>query len=176
MKARSVIMLLTSLAVMLGLATTTAAASTAGCTSGAYAVYCGAQVNHDPVPMAFDVSHRRAAAGQAVIAWPDSTSDPATDFFTYKYGGSAAEVFDYAPGGRISNLCVSQPAAYAGLVLRWCNGSKWQQWIPEASSSGYTLTNAATLQIITSFGQGAQLAGVPVPAAVTAAEQWSATA
>ena len=39
-------------------------------------------------------------------------------------------MFVLAPGGVVSNMCASDPGNFH-VVLRACNGSNWQRWIPQ---------------------------------------------
>ncbi len=97
------------------------AASTPGCTAGAFQGYCGTQVDQENPAMAWDVFRQAAKVGQPLIAYPNSDSDQAVDFVALHPGTSSvggAKMFIYAPGGRISNLCISEPSQGAALVQR----------------------------------------------------------
>ncbi len=152
--------------------TGTAKATTTGCTAGTYAGYCGTQTNEASSPMSFNVSGEQAVYNQPIIAWPN-VDNQAMDFFQFAYAGGSSKIFEYAPNGVTSNLCISQPDANAGLVLRTCNGSNWQQFTATASGSGFTWQNRATGQIIDSGPQGTQLRGAPATATPTVYEQWN---
>jgi hypothetical protein len=93
--------------------------------------------------------HQAARVGQPLIAWPNSDTDRALDFVALHPGTSSvggAKMFIYAPDGRISNLCVSEPSQGAALVLRGCNGSAWQVFTAKqvGDSNAYEWVNAAT--------------------------------
>ena len=76
-----------------------------------------------------------------------------------------AKFFEYAPRGRTSGYCVSEPHSHADLVLRPCNGSDNQAW--DATGSGpYEWVNEATGDAMTDPGHnnsigkaGTQLTG-----------------
>jgi hypothetical protein len=115
-----------------------AGASTPGCTKGAFAGYCGTQTDNETTPMSWDVFRQAAKVGQPLIAFTDSDTDPAVDFVALHPGTSsvgAAKMFIYAPGGKVSNLCVSEPDQGAALVLRVCNGSAWQVFTAKPSTA-----------------------------------------
>ena len=150
-----------------------AEASTPGCTQGVYQGYCGTQTDHEASALSFDVYQQRAVAGNKIIGYPDSAADRATDFFIFAFGGGLAKIFEYAPGGVASNLCISEPAAQSGLVLRACNGSAWQQFTATEAPAGVTWKNGATGDLVAAAGLRGQLAGVPVPGSPTAAVEWS---
>jgi hypothetical protein len=152
-----------------------ALASTAGCTQGVYSGYCGTQTDAEAVPLSWDVFQQHSKAGTRIIGYPDSSSDRAVDLFTFGYQGGQAKVFEYAPGGIASNLCVTEPSKGAGLVLAACSGSAHEQFTATqvADSSTYTWTNVATGDLVTSTGLRGQLAGVTTPSTITAALEWA---
>lgn len=139
-----------------------AGATTTGCTSGVLGAYCGDQT--DGNQLAADVYQQAAKPNQAVIAYPDSSSDPATDFAWYVPSGSfatGAKQAMYTPGGKITGLCLSDPdQVYAGhaqadaIVLRACQGDDgFQVW----SFNGTGWTNAKTGLVLTENGKGKAL-------------------
>jgi hypothetical protein len=159
-------------------------ASTGGCTQGVYAGYCSTQTDAETAPLSFDVYRQGAFVGNKVIGFVNSDTDKATDFFTFKYAGAGAtgfeKVFEYAPNGVASNLCISEPSKGVGLVLRTCNGSKWQRFTTTqvGSTNTFTWTNSATGDLVTANGPAKQLTGVAsstaVPApAIPATQAWS---
>lgn len=159
-----------------------AQASTTGCTSGALTGYCGTQVNAETVPLVFDVYQQKASVNNKIIGYANSDTDKATDFFQYAYDGGTAKVFMYAPNGVPADLCVSEPYNLAGLVLRPCNGSRFQQFTAKqvGSSTFYTWTNGATGDLVSANGPRGQLTGMAAPVAVAPAvpvipvsAQWS---
>lgn len=161
--------------VALAVPATGALASTPGCTAGAYAGYCATQKDNTSSPLVIDSRGRSAAVNNPVIGWTDSTTDPATDFFQLPYEGDNAlgVMFEFAPGGILSNMCVSDPGN-GKVVLRGCNGSNWQRWIAAkvGSSSYYTWTNRATHRILQAGAEGAQLVTVPSSSTPGGTQQW----
>lgn len=156
-----------------------AQASTSGCTSGAYAGYCGTQVNNSSlgVPaLVMDSAGQSAALDNPIIGWTDSASDPATDWFQLPYEGnpSLGVMFFFAPGGAITGMCASDPGN-GRVVLRGCNGSNWQRWVATASSytGFYIWTNRATGRILSAGNKGAQLTTVPEPNKPPGNQQWA---
>lgn len=164
-------------------ATGQADASTPGCTTGVYAGYCGTQTDAEgPAALSFDVFRQSAKVNTPIIGFPNSNTDPATDFFTFAYQGGTTKVFEYAPNGRASGLCISEPSAQAGLVLRGCNGSAFQRFTPKAITDPalpsapptFTWANVESGDIIAAHGRAAQLTGVLAPGAVPpATERWT---
>jgi len=144
----------------------TAGASTPGCTTGYMYMYCGSQADEGPPVLVIDSLRQGRAYGNPVIGWPDSGTDPGTDWFQLTYGGgtsSAGIMFQFTPGGSFTSMCMSDPGN--GLVvLRPCNGSNWQRWVPSlVGTSGYTMTNRATHRILQANGKGGQLTTVARP-------------
>jgi hypothetical protein len=144
-----------------------AQASTTACTRGAYEGYCGTQANNDIPGLVLDSAGRGTAPNTKVIGWPDSTTDPGTDWFQLPYGGNSANgfMFVFAPRGVISNMCASDPGD-GRVVLRGCNGSNWQRWISSADPEvpGFQRwTDAATQRILASGAKGAQMVTVAPP-------------
>ena len=76
-----------------------------------------------------------------------------------------AKFFEYAPKGKQSGYCVSEPWRHSGLVLRQCNGSANQAW--DATLNGpFEWKNEATGDVMTDPGKngsagkaGTQLTG-----------------
>ena len=80
---------------------------------------------------------------------------------------SVAVTFQYAPNGKGTGLCVSDPrGGWAsdplpdGLILAWCNSGNFQQFIPQSNG---TLKNVATNLYVNPDGKGAQLRGGMTP-------------
>lgn len=161
---------------------TAAGASTDACSgaSGRLAGSCGTEVN--VYGNGWDVKGQHASYNAAIIAYPDVdadngqviTSDPATDFYAHQTTGNSNErVFEYAPNGRRSGLCISDPASgYAGnpggrdgLVLRTCNGSTFQEFVGLGDTQndqanhhhGIQWQDVATDQVVATNGTGAPL-------------------
>jgi len=125
----------------------------------------GDEVN--PFGNGFDVYQQRAAYNTMIIGWTATKADPATHFIREQGTLAGAVRFEYAPYGRATGLCVSDPGYDAagtglkdGLVLRSANTGPWQQWYPQANG---TLRNAATGLVISPNGTGAQLRGTASP-------------
>jgi hypothetical protein len=152
-----------------------ARAATPRCTSGAYFGYCATQADNGSPVLVMDSAGQRTTTDNRVISWPDSTSDPATDWFQLPYGGdnSLGVMFVFAPNGRISNMCAADPGD-GRVVLRGCNGSNWQRWMPaEVGSTGFiTWMNRATHRILQSGAKGSQLVTVSPPKTTTGNQQW----
>jgi len=145
-----------------------AQASTPGCVSNGF---CGTQQHHGD-GLVVDVFHASATVGNKLISFPNG-DDRATDFINYHPASgpaaniSGAKAFAYAPNGNPSGLCLSDPGPGFGtadlIVLRPCNNSKFQVWVPTASESvdGYfSWGNLASHQFLTSNGLRAQLTDV----------------
>lgn len=164
------------------LAAGNANASTSGCTGGVYAGYCSTQTDGEAAPLSFDVYQQKAAVGNKIIGYVNADTDKATDFFTFAYGlsGTNEKVFEYAPNGVASNLCISEPSKGAGLVLRTCNGSKWQRFTANTVTKGTDTTpetdtwvNTATNDVVTANGPAKQITGaVPLDGPVPATQSW----
>jgi hypothetical protein len=153
-----------------------AQASTSACTAGAYTGYCGVQANNALTDLVMDSAGQKTATNNKVIGWPDSTTDPGTDWVQLSYGGNATAgvMFIYAPNGVISNMCAVDPGD-SFVVLRPCNGSNWQRWIatPVNGQAGFqTWTNRATHRILQSGAKGGQLITVPPTASPSGNQQW----
>jgi hypothetical protein len=125
----------------------------------------GDEVN--PSGYGFDVYQQRAAPGTVIAGWPATQPDPATHFLILAGTHAGAVKFQYAPNGKGTGLCVSDPrGGWAsdplpdGLILAWCNSGNFQQFIPESNG---TLKNVATGLYVNPDGKGAQLRGGVTP-------------
>jgi len=153
-----------------------AQASTAACTRGAYSGYCGTQANNATTDLVLDSAGQKTTTNNKVIGWPNSTSDPGTDWVQLAFGGNAANgvMWIFAPNGIISNMCAADPGDNH-IVLRACNGSNFQRWVatPVSGQAGFqTWTNLATHKILQSGARGGQLITVTRPATPAPSEQW----
>jgi hypothetical protein len=152
-----------------------AQASTPGCTNGAYFGYCGTQADKGSPVLVLDSAGHSTATDNHVIGWSNATSDPGTDWFQLAYAGdsSLGVMFVFAPNGVISGMCAADPGN-SRVVLRACNGSNWQRWIPaQLGSTGYfTWTNRATHKILQSGAKGSQLVTVTPSATTSGNQQW----
>ncbi len=112
-----------------------ASASTPRCTAGTLQPQCGDYVNQSGNGWA--VYKQRLQPGTPVIAFPavrggKQVSDPATDFyaFTPNMKARANRSFEWVPNGILSGLCLADLdnvnlVKPHGVVLRWCNGSRF---------------------------------------------------
>lgn len=165
-----------ALAAGVGIAALTgvANASTPGCVDGVYAGYCGTQTNAEATGLSLDVFQQHATVNNKIIGYANSDNDRATDFYIFAFKGGPAKIFEYAPNGVASGLCVSEPSQGAGLVLRKCTGSLWQQFTahrittPSAADS-FTWSNGASGDIIATAGARSQVVGVLPPSGTTSA-------
>jgi len=153
-----------------------AQASTPECTNGAYFGYCATQADNGSPVLVLDSAGQGTASNNRVIGWSDSNSDPGTDWFQLAYAGdnSLGVMFVFAPGGFITGMCAADPGDNH-VVLRACNGSNWQRWIPTAvtgSTVFVTWTNRATHKILQSGAKGSQLVTVTQTATVSGNQQW----
>ena len=111
----------------------------------------------------FDVFRQHDYAGAIIAGWTATNTDPAVDFDMNTGTHSGAVVFEYAPGGSASGLCVSDPGGgwgsdplRDGLILAPCNTGPFQQFFPQSDGS---LVNLATGLFVNPDGKGAQLRG-----------------
>ena len=121
----------------------------------------------NPFGNGFDVFQQHQAVNAIIAGWTATQADPATHFIRLNGTVMGAFVFEYAPHGSATGLCVSDPGYDAagtgltnGLVLRSCNTGPWQQFI---SQSNGTLRNVATGLFVNPNGTGAQLRGGTAP-------------
>jgi hypothetical protein len=115
----------------------------------------------------FDVFQQHLAVNAVIAGWTATQADPATHFIRHAGTVSGAFMFEYAPRGSGTGLCVSDPGFDAagtgntnGLVLRGCNTGPWQQFVPQSNG---TLKNVATGLFVNPNGTGAQLRGGTAP-------------
>jgi len=159
-----------------------AAATTAACRSGPYAGFCGTMVDHENFPLAFDSQRQSAAYNTPIIGFPNLDGDAGTDFVVLSYRGRPGFMFIFAPNGKITNMCIANPAGGLawnpggpfGLILRPCNGSVYQRFTKRYVAPGtLVLISLADNRIIQSNGEGASLTVVPVPGLLTGNDVWS---
>jgi hypothetical protein len=115
----------------------------------------------------FDVFQQHQAVNAIIAGWTATQADPATHFLRHTGTVSGAFMYEYAPHGSGTGLCVSDPGFDAagtgltnGLVLRGCNTGPWQQFVPQSNGS---LRNVATGLFVNPNGTGAQLRGGTAP-------------
>ena len=163
-----------------------AGASTVQCGHGPLGRYCGTLVSN--AGDAADSDRAAAAVDNPVIGWHDNPGDAGSDFAILldPYNGAAIEII-YTPAGAYTGLCLSDPGggypqdpAYPdGIVLRSCNGSKWQAWTYGSTLSGpggpgSVLTNIATGLVLTDEGFGRQLQdAAPLASGANATQLWT---
>jgi hypothetical protein len=163
-----------------------AGASTVQCEHGPLGRYCGtlASNNGDST----DSAHAGAVVDNPVIGWHNNPGDAGSDFaiLLSPYNGAAIEII-YTPAGLYTGLCLSDPGGgypqdpvYPdGIVLRWCNGSKWQAWTYGSSlagpgSPGSVLTNTATGLVLTDEGFDHQLQdAAPLASGANSTQLWT---
>jgi hypothetical protein len=119
-----------------------------------------------------------------VLGWTDESGDAGSDWAVISSPAATGAVeFVFTPSGAWSGLCASDPGTgYPGnpgypdgLVLRHCNGSKYQAWTPAGELDGDSdsvLTNVASGLVLTDNGFGRQL-GDGVAVASDPAQQWN---
>jgi hypothetical protein len=142
-----------------------ASASTPQCSAVGPA--CGDNVN--AFGNAWDVAGQKAALDTKIIAYPNSTADPATDFIRTGPVPAGPFRYEYAPRGVHSGFCVSDPgggdpgdlAGPDGIELRGCNTGNFQRFRPGKvnGSGGAQLVNVATNLPVQTNGTRAQLTG-----------------
>ena len=160
-------------------AATTAGATTSACKSNPY---CYTQKVHGTNLVMSVGSNRGHYSNVKVVVQKQNDKSTASDFLD----GLApfpkttnAKFFEYAPKGKQSGYCVSEPWRHAGLVLRSCNGSANQAW--DATLNGpFEWKNEATGDVMTdpgsrgsSYGKaGTQITGAKATGA--ASQLWDA--
>jgi hypothetical protein len=163
------------------IAVTHADASTTQCESGPFGHYCGDLVSG--AGDAADVYRTAAAVDNPVIGWHDDPGDAASDFAVLTSPAGGGLELAYTPAGKWSGLCASDPAggypedpAYPdGIVLRGCNGSKFQTWTYTTAPGPATpavLANAATSLVLTDEGFDHQLQDA-APVTGDTAQAWT---
>lgn len=147
--------------------------------------FCSSQEFEAPANLAFAVLGGVAKRNQPVIAWTYSKSDSRLDFDARNISGLSgsggpAKTFQYAPNGQRSGYCIGDISSKAGqkLVLRHCNGSGWQDFIPESSPDGFGVVwvNANSGMAITDpgfGGEGTQLVATYVNGADNQNVEWA---
>jgi hypothetical protein len=80
--------------------------------------------------------------------------------------GDNAKLFEYAPNGRLSGFCVTEPRQHASLVLQYCDGAPDQAWVYTPATTAGEWVNEATHDAMTDPGHnnnpgnaGTQLTG-----------------
>ena len=124
--------------------------------------YCSSQEFQAPANLVFAVKNGTAKQNQPVIAWTYSSSNSRLDFDARNVSGlngsgGPAKTFQYAPNGQRSGYCIGDISNAAGqkLVLRHCNGSGWQDFIPTYVDGNYVVwVNANSGKAITDPGYG----------------------
>ncbi len=111
----------------------------------------------------FDVYRQEDHPGAKIVGWTATKSDAGTHFIINKGTHPGAYQIEYAPDGKGSGLCVSDPGGGSpsdslrdGLILVHCSSSRWQQFIRQSDGA---LKNVATGLYVSPHGTGAQLRG-----------------
>jgi hypothetical protein len=144
-------------------AATMAGATTSQCASNPY---CYTQeVHNTKLVMSTNWGHSNAR----VIVERQSSHSSDSDFLAGLAPfpqHSNAKLFEYAPRGRLSGLCVTEPRHHSSLVLQYCNGSANQAWDATSANGSYEWINEATHDAMTDPGHsshpgnaGTQLTG-----------------
>jgi hypothetical protein len=142
--------------------TIAAQASTPAASGGVLGAYTGDQV--DGNQLTINDYGQNASPNATVAAWTVGSSYVADDFAWFTPSGtfaSGAKQVMYVPGGKLTGLCLSDPAqVYAGhanadgIVLRACQGNDaYQVW----TFNGTGWTNAKTGGVLTENGKGKEL-------------------
>lgn len=151
-----------------GLINADANASTASCTTGTYAGYCGTQVS--ATGGSVNVKGGIPASNVPVIAFTNDNS-AGNDFFWFAYKGGTSKIAEAAPNGVNSNYCMSDPNLPDVphlIVMRTCNGSAFQRWTFNGTGAWI---NAASGLALTDNGYKHQLTDTPLVAGVTPSPQ-----
>jgi hypothetical protein len=87
-------------------------------------------------------------------------------------------MFIYAPGGKVTNLCISEPDQGAALVLRGCNGSRWQVFTAKQidGTSAFEWVNSATGDVVSADGIRSPLTGTKPPSEPRPGVEWTPAA
>jgi hypothetical protein len=144
-------------------AATLAGATTSQCASNPY---CYTQEVHGTdLVMSTSWGHNNAR----VIVEKQSSHSTDSDFLAGLAPfpqQSNAKLFEYAPRGHLSGLCVTEPWRHASLVLRYCDGSANQAWDATQAGNTFEWLNEATGDAMTDPGHnnypgkaGTQLTG-----------------
>jgi hypothetical protein len=160
-------------------AATVAGATTSQCASNPF---CYTQEVHGTNLVMSVGSQRGPYSNEQVVVQKQDNRNTAADFLDGLAPfprTSNAKFFEYAPRGRQSGYCVSEPHSHAALVLRSCDGSANQAWDATSSGSTYEWLNEATGDAMTdpghnsSYGRaGTQLTGAHATGA--ASQLWDA--
>jgi hypothetical protein len=149
-----------------------AAVSLAGATTSQCAnnPYCYTQEVHNTnLVMSADWGHHNGGHNARVIVEKQSSHSTDSDFLAGLAPfpqHSNAKLFEYAPRGHLSGLCVTEPRHHSSLVLQYCNGSANQAWDATSVGNTFEWLNEATGDAMTDPGHnnhpgnaGTQLTG-----------------
>lgn len=131
-----------------------AAATMAGATTSQCAAnpYCYTQEVHGTNLV---MSASRAHYNSRVVMEKQSNRSSDSDFLAglapFPKQGNA-KLFEFAPRGRLSGFCVTEPRRHAALVLQYCNGSASQAWDATPAGSTFEWINEATGDAMTDPG------------------------
>jgi hypothetical protein len=153
---------------------TTAQASTNGCELARFT--CGTLIPYMANTSAIAAPGWAAsadAAGAPLVMERDTATNPATDFRLTRVGGDGLRV-EYAPGGKLSGLCVGVNVASAyrfrgvtvrpgSLVLAGCDRDWGEGFYTVPDHGGTEVVNDLTGLAVAPSGVGRQVRTVPVP-------------
>jgi hypothetical protein len=149
-----------------------ASAATTGCQdSGAFAGYCGTQLNGNHLSM--NVKQNVAQNGRPIVGYAYSAAQ--NEDFTWvaigagDYAGQKEAI--YSPNGVLTNLCLANPlqSGAAPVQLRFCNRLKWQAW----SFNGNNWVSAADGNVISESTTAGSNLLTMVPPVDNAAADWT---
>lgn len=128
---------------------------TSSCTNGVYADYCGTQKN--------------VADG---LGFAVGTGEGSSDWFIFAYrGNNEQKVFEFAPEGLPSNLCLTE--SETKLSLSRCTGATSQLFTAKEQTTGFTWQNLATGLYVQDNGEHEPLTGAPADG--QANQEWTFT-
>lgn len=116
---------------------------TRNCTNGVYKDYCGTQKN--------------VADG---LGFSFGKGEGSSDWFIFAYrGNNEQKVFEFAPEGVASNLCITESGSK--LYLSRCTGQQSQLFTAREQKTGFTWENLATGLDVQDNGAHEPLTGAP---------------
>src|ERR1700759_944183 len=133
-------------------AATMAGATTAKCAASAY---CYVPEVHG-TQLVMSTSGYGAHNGTQVVVEKQDSGSSSQDFLAgrapFPIPGNNAKLFEYAPKGKLSGFCVTEPEKHSSLVLQYCDGSLNQAWDYTPSGAAGEWINEATGDAMTDPG------------------------